>query len=87
MIFGNTTNTASRFSFKQYNLFYTVQKHEICPFMETVPYDRERKRQTHRKDKNSCFQIYIKTQTGYFVLQGFKSNESCTNMYEIYIVS
>ena len=38
MIFGNTTNTTCRFSLKQYNLFYTFQKHEICPFMETVPY-------------------------------------------------
>ena len=37
MAFGNTTNTTYWFSFKQYNLFYTVQKHEICPFMETVP--------------------------------------------------
>ena len=37
MIFGNTTNTMHWFSFKQYNLFYTVQKHEICPFTETVP--------------------------------------------------
>ena len=32
MIFGNTTNTTCWFSFKQYNLFYTVQKHEICRF-------------------------------------------------------
>ena len=35
----NTTNTTCQFSFKQYNLFYTVQKHEICPFMETVPHE------------------------------------------------
>ena len=41
VIFGNTTNTTCPFSFKQYNLFYTVQKHEICPFMETVPCDVE----------------------------------------------
>ena len=41
MIFGNTTNTTCRFSFKRYKLFYTVQKHEICPFMETVPYDHD----------------------------------------------
>ena len=39
MIFGNTTNTTCRFSFKQYNLFYTVQKHEICPFSANVPYE------------------------------------------------
>ena len=42
MIFGNTTNTTCRCSFKQYNLFYTVhkvQKHELCPFMEIVPHD------------------------------------------------
>ena len=39
MIFGNTTNTTCWFSFNQYNLFYTVQKHEICQFMETVTYD------------------------------------------------
>ena len=39
MIFGNTTNTTYRFTFKEYKLFYTVQKHEICPFMETVPYE------------------------------------------------
>ena len=38
MTFGNTTNTTSWFNFKQHNLFYTVQKYEICPFMETVPY-------------------------------------------------
>ena len=38
MLFGNTTNTTCRFSFKQYNFFYTVQKHEICLFMETVSY-------------------------------------------------
>ena len=38
MIFGNTTNITCRFNFKQYNLFYTVQKHEICPFMENVPH-------------------------------------------------
>ena len=38
MIFGITTNTTCRFSFKQYNLFFPVQGHEICPFMETVPY-------------------------------------------------
>ena len=37
MIFGNTTNITCPLSFKQYNLFYTVQTHEICPFMETVP--------------------------------------------------
>ena len=37
MIFGNTTNTTCRFSFKQYSLFYTVKKREICPFMEIVP--------------------------------------------------
>ena len=36
MIFGNTTNTTCQFSFKQSNIFYTVQTHEICPFMETV---------------------------------------------------
>ena len=29
------------FSFKQFNLFYAVQKHKICPFMETVPYEEE----------------------------------------------
>ena len=39
MIFSNTTNTTYRFSFKQNNLFYTVQKHEIWPFMETLPHD------------------------------------------------
>ena len=39
-IFGTTTNTTYWFSYKQYNLFYTVQKHEICPFMETVPFAR-----------------------------------------------
>ena len=38
MIFLNTANSTYWFYFKQYNLFYTVQKHEICPFMETVPY-------------------------------------------------
>ena len=38
MIFGNITNTTYRFSCKQYNLFYTIQKREICPFMETVPF-------------------------------------------------
>ena len=38
MIFGNNTNTTCRFSFKQYNLFYTVHKHEILAFMETVPH-------------------------------------------------
>ena len=37
MVLGNTTNTTCQFSFKQYKLFDTVQKHEICPFMETVP--------------------------------------------------
>ena len=37
MTIGDTTNTKCPFSFKQYNLFYSVQKHEICPFMETVP--------------------------------------------------
>ena len=36
MIFGNTTNTTCRFSFQQYNLFYTVHKHEMFPFMEIV---------------------------------------------------
>ena len=40
MIFGNTTNTTCRFSFKRCNLFYTVQKHDICLFMETVTYDK-----------------------------------------------
>ena len=35
MILGNTTNTTCQFSFKQYNLLYTVQKHEIYPFIET----------------------------------------------------
>ena len=39
MTFGKTTNTTCRFSFKQYNLFYVVQKPLICPFMETVLYD------------------------------------------------
>ena len=38
MIFGNTISTTYQFSFKQYNLFYTIQKHEIFPFMETVPH-------------------------------------------------
>ena len=38
MIFGNATNTTCRFSCKQYDLLYTVEKHEICPFMETAPY-------------------------------------------------
>ena len=38
MTFGDTSTF--RFSFEQYNLFYTIQKHEICPFMETVPYDK-----------------------------------------------
>ena len=37
MVLGNTTNTTCQFSFKQYKSFDTVQKHEICPFMETVP--------------------------------------------------
>ena len=37
MPFSITTITTCRFSFKQYNLFYTIQKHEICPFCETVP--------------------------------------------------
>ena len=45
MIFGNTTNTRRWFSFNQYNLLYTVQKHEICPFMEAAPHD-ERINQT-----------------------------------------
>ena len=39
MIFDNTTNTTYQFSFKQYNLFDTVQKQEIFPFIETVPCD------------------------------------------------
>ena len=39
MIFSNTTNTTCWLTFEQYKLFYTVQKHEICPFMETVPYE------------------------------------------------
>ena len=39
MTFVNTTKTTCRFSFKQYNLFYTIQKHEIYPFIETVPYE------------------------------------------------
>ena len=39
IILGNTTNTTCHFSFKLYNLFYTVHKHEVCPFRETVPYD------------------------------------------------
>ena len=41
MIFGNTTNTTCSVSFKRYNLFYTVQKHEICPIMETVPHENQ----------------------------------------------
>ena len=44
MIFGNTTNrpTTCQFFFKQYNRFFTVQKHGICLFMETVPYGMSR---------------------------------------------
>ena len=38
MIFGNTTNITHQFSLKRYNLFYTVKKYEIFPFVETVPY-------------------------------------------------
>ena len=36
--FGITTNTTCWFGLKQYNPFYTVQKHEICPFLETLAY-------------------------------------------------
>ena len=37
MKFGNTTNYAKcLLGVKQYKLFYTVQKHEICSFMETL---------------------------------------------------
>ena len=43
MKFGNITNTTDRFSLKQYNLFYTVQKHEIYPFMESVSYEFHQK--------------------------------------------
>ena len=43
MIFGNTTNTTCRFSFKQYCLFYTVQKHGdkvyICIKFVSVVYE------------------------------------------------
>ena len=42
MTFDNITNTTCQFSFEQYNLFYTVLKHETFPFMETVPYGYEK---------------------------------------------
>ena len=38
LIFGKTRTTTCRFGFKQYNLFYTVQKHKSCSFMETMPH-------------------------------------------------
>ena len=66
MIFGNTTNTTYGFSFKQYNLFYTVQKHEIRPFMETVPYEFT-KYLTLNKRLEKCFwNDYIVLASGMF---------------------
>ena len=54
MIYGNTIHTTCQLSFKQYNLFYAVPKHEICPFMETVPYERH-----HIKSLNGNHELRI----------------------------
>ena len=34
----NITNQNDDICLQKYNLFYAVEKHEICPFMETVLY-------------------------------------------------